>query len=126
MLKTGLKKEIMYLGRTGKLAGVIMAILIFAVLDGLMLKVTGAMMSSMTTTMQQQVEQISKDAGESEEINELTEITEIALEAGLSGHEITAEQSDKVIRLSYKTARAIFIQQNIFERFYMKFIKNLI
>lgn len=75
MLKTGLKKEIMYLGRTGKLAGVIMAILIFAVLDGLMLKVTGAMMSSMTTTMQQQVEQISKDAGESEEINELTEIT---------------------------------------------------
>lgn len=75
MLKTGLKKEIMYLVRTGKLAGVIMAILIFAVLDGLMLKVTGAMMSSMTTTMQQQVEQISEDAGESEEINELTEIT---------------------------------------------------
>lgn len=58
--------------------------------------------------------------------DELTEITEIALEAGLSGHEITAEQSDKVIKLSYKTARAIFVQQNIFERFYMKFIKNLI
>ena len=57
MLKTGLKKEIMYLGRTGKLAGVIMAMLIFALLDGLMLKVTGAMMSSMSTTMQQQVEQ---------------------------------------------------------------------
>lgn len=75
MLKTGLKKEIMYLGRTGKLAGVIMAMLIFALLDGLMLKVTGAMMSSMSTTMQQQVEQISENAGESEEINELSDIT---------------------------------------------------
>ena len=75
MLKTGLKKEIMYLGRTGKLAGVIMAMLIFALLDGLMLKATGAMMSSMSTTMQQQVEQISENAGESEEINELSDIT---------------------------------------------------
>lgn len=75
MLKTGLKKEIMYLGRTGKLAGVIMAMLIFALLDGLMLKVTGAMMSSMSTTMQQQVEQISENAEESEEINELSDIT---------------------------------------------------
>lgn len=75
MLKTGLKKEIMYLGRTGKLAGVIMAMLIFALLDGLMLKATGAMMSSMSTTMQQQVEQISENAEESEEINELSDIT---------------------------------------------------
>lgn len=75
MLKTGLKKEIMYLGRTGKFAGVIMAMLIFALLDGLMLKATGAMMSSMSTTMQQQVEQISENAEESEEINELSDIT---------------------------------------------------
>lgn len=57
---------------------------------------------------------------------ELTAITEIALEAGLSGHEITAAQAEKVIRLSHKTARAIFVQKNIFERFCMKFIKNLI
>lgn len=72
MLKTGLKKEMMFLGRTGKLAGIIIAMLVFAFLDGLMLKATGAMMSSMSTTMQQQVDSIAEN---SEEINELTDIT---------------------------------------------------
>lgn len=75
MLKTGLKKEMMFLGRTGKLAGIIIAMLVFAFLDGLMLKATGAMMSSMSTTMQQQVDSIAENSENSEEINDLTDIT---------------------------------------------------
>ena len=75
MLKTGLKKEMMFLGRTGKLAGVIVAMLIFALLDGIMLKATGVMMSSMSTTVQQQIDQISENSENSEELNELNEIT---------------------------------------------------
>lgn len=57
---------------------------------------------------------------------EFAEITRIALEAGLSGHEISEAQAETVIKLSHKTARAIFVKRNIFERFYMKFIRNLI
>ena len=75
MLKTGLKKEMMFLGRTGKLAGIIIAMLVFAFLDGLMLKATGAMMSSMSTTMQQQVDSIAENSENSEEINEIKDIT---------------------------------------------------
>ena len=75
MLKTGLKKEMMYLGRTGKLVGVIVAMLVFAIMDGIMLKVTGAMMSSMSTTMQQQIGELPDEVAESEEANELNEIT---------------------------------------------------
>ena len=75
MLKTGLKKEMMYLGRTGKLVGIIVAMLVFALLDGIMLKATGAMMSSMSTTMQQQIGELPDEVAESEEANELNEIT---------------------------------------------------
>lgn len=75
MLKTGLKKEIMYLGRTGKLIGIIVAMLVFAIMDGLMLKATGAMMSSMSTTMQQQIGELPDEVSESKEANELAEIT---------------------------------------------------
>ena len=75
MLKTGLKKEMMYLGRTGKLVGIIVAMLVFAIMDGIMLKVTGAMMSSMSTTMQQQIGELPDEVAESEKANELNEIT---------------------------------------------------
>lgn len=75
MLKTGLKKEIMYLGRTGKLVGIIVAMLVFAIMDGLMLKATGAMMSSMSTTMQQQIGELPDEVAENKEANELAEIT---------------------------------------------------
>lgn len=56
---------------------------------------------------------------------ELKEITDIALEAGLSGREISDEKSKKAVIFSYKVALNIFSKQTVFGKLYMKFIRNL-
>lgn len=51
MLKNGLKKEFMLFSRTGKLIGVILVILIFSIMDPIMFKGMGAMVSAMASTV---------------------------------------------------------------------------
>lgn len=71
MLKTGLRKEFMYLSRTGKLVGVIIAMLVFALCDGLMLKATTMMMDTMATTVEQQAQNIDDGSENAAEFNEI-------------------------------------------------------
>lgn len=71
MLKTGLQKEFMYLSRTGKLVGVIIAMLVFALCDGLMLKATTMMMDTMATTVEQQAQNINDGSETAAEFNEI-------------------------------------------------------
>ncbi len=71
MLKTGLRKEFMYLSRTGKLVGVIIAMLVFAFCDGLMLKATTMMMDAMATTVEQQSQNINDGSETAAEFNEI-------------------------------------------------------
>ncbi len=71
MLKTGLRKEFMYLSRTGKLVGVIIAMLVFALCDGLALKGTTMLMDDMATAMEQQAETIEDDSEDAADFNKL-------------------------------------------------------
>ena len=60
------------------------------------------------------------------DVNEFIDATNIALKAKLSMEPIEDQEANYISELSLITAKKIYSNLNIFEKLYMKLVKNLI